>query len=448
MDLSSLPEAAVLRSQLKMRVGEIWPALMLIGAIAEEKGWALYLVGGAVRDLLLSLSGQPYPLTDIDLVVEGADSGAGVLLAQAIQERYEAVKVQVYGQFQTAELVWPSAQPWLVDIATARTESYPYPAANPEVTSSSIRQDLYRRDFTINAIAMQLTGAHPGTLLDCFGGWSDLNQKSVRVLHANSFIDDPTRIFRAVKFAVRLGFTLHPQTETLIRAALTSGLYEQMRLSQKKAPALQSRLKSALIGLLKESGWSQSLRLLGKLGALACLHPQLHMTPALWQQLHRMDRWLSKFEVTSPHWLLLLWLLIAQLDPPYRSQVVQTLNLDSKSQQCLKNLHQWEQQLLTQLVPSASPSQIYQALQPYDKSELLLIAARHPYTLGGHIWQYVVRLSQMPALINGGTLKQLGYRPGPQFRDMLETVHHLTLDGAIASAADAEDYIVQHYPKA
>ena len=99
-----------------------------------------------------------------------------------------------------------------VDIATARTEFYPYPAANPQVEASSIRQDLYRRDFTINALALRLTTPNQGELLDFFGGTVDLRSRQVRVLHANSFIEDPTRIYRAVRFAVRLGFAIEPQT--------------------------------------------------------------------------------------------------------------------------------------------------------------------------------------------------------------------------------------------
>ncbi len=235
-DVDASLQSDRLYQQIAERVPDIWPVLKLIARAAEQRGWSLYLVGGAVRDLLLDMLGDTWPLTDIDLVVEDIQSGdqsedavaaikaaegAGVALAGAIQSEYTDAQVQVHGQFQTAMLSWQS---WQIDIATARTESYPYPAANPEVRSSDIRQDLYRRDFTVNAIALKLTGANPGQLIDLFGGWPDLQRRTVRVLHEHSFIEDPTRIFRAVRFAVRLGFTLETETERWIRTAVGSGV--------------------------------------------------------------------------------------------------------------------------------------------------------------------------------------------------------------------------------
>lgn len=460
-----LPTAGHLYQQLSLRVSEIWPAMMLLATTAEQRGWSLYLVGGGVRDLLLSLSGQPHPLTDIDLVVEGAeDEGAGVLLAQAIQARYPQVDLQTYGQFQTASLIWPAAnkdkqhpealphdnrQPWLLDIATARTEFYAYPAANPAVESSMIRQDLYRRDFTINAMALRLNGKHPGQLLDFFGGWSDLHQQCVRVLHTNSFIEDPTRIFRAVRFATRLGFELEAHTQQLVHCALSSGIYDQMNASDYKTPALQSRLQAELKYLLEGDWWDVALSRVDALGALACVHRDLSMTPALWQQMHRMHRWLYKLgekqQITQPRWLMLLLLLLAQLESPKSYETAQRLHLDKKSQQHLKTLHQSESALLDKLSHSPLPSDTYECLQRYAQSELLLMAARYPYALGPQVWHYIVHLSRMPPLINGGTLKRLGFRPGPQFREILTSVHRLTLNGELTSTQLAEAYVLENY---
>ncbi len=475
------PTAETLYQQLKTRISEIWPALMLIAEVADQKGWALYLVGGAVRDLLLTQLPEPnkqsHLLTDIDLVVDGAEAGAGVSLAEAIKSQYGQVSVQVHGQFQTAALVWHSADssdlssdrlskrpsdPLLIDIATARTEFYPYPAANPEVEASTIRQDLYRRDFTINAMAIRLNGSRekeintagdaiPGQLLDYFGGWIDLQQGHVRVLHANSFIEDPTRIFRAVRFAVRLGFTIEPQTEQFIRYAISSGIYAQMQASGDKTPALQTRLKAELKYLLSSDQWQASLTKISRLGALACLHSTLEMTPALWRQLGRMNRWLNKFDdkylgSVQPRWLMLLELIIAQLDPPLRDRVATHLSLSAESQHLLKNLHLWEADLLKRLPRAQRPSQIYEMLHPYGSSELLLMGDRYPYTLGPQIWQYIIQLSNQSPLINGAALKRLGYKPGPQFGDILNTVNALTLNGELITAQAAESYVLSHYP--
>lgn len=463
------PAAATLLEQLESRIAEVWPALMLIAEAADQRGWTVYVVGGAVRDLLLSLrpdqAGEDYPLTDIDLVVDGASAGAGVALAEAIQSSYPQVSVQVHGQFQTASLVWhahnsselPAQQasawqgtePLFIDIATARTEFYPYPAANPEVEASTIRQDLYRRDFAINAMAIQLnpglSGSHPGHLLDFFGGWLDLQQRHVRVLHANSLIEDPTRIFRAIRFAVRLGFSIDAQTEQLIRSAISSGVYERAQTSQEKAPALQTRLKTELKYLLSEKRWEMSVRQIERLGAWKCLHSSLTMSPALWQQLRRMHRWLNQVEVDQPRWLMLLELVIAQLTPDLRDRTATHLDLSSQSQRRLKQLHWWESHLLAKLPAAQRPSQIYDLLRPYQRAELLLMSDRYPRELGSKIWQYIVHLSQMPALIDGATLKRLGYKPGPQFRPILTAVYRATLDGELTTAKAAESYVLAHY---
>jgi tRNA nucleotidyltransferase (CCA-adding enzyme) len=468
------PRAEALYQQLETRISDIWPVLMLIVAVADQKGWSLYLVGGAVRDLLLSQLPQRqfHPLTDIDLVVDGAGEGAGVALAEAVQARYPQVTVQIHGQFQTAALVWHSTQsgaddsdsdrpskPLLIDIATARTEFYPYPAANPEVEASTIRQDLYRRDFSINAMAIRLNSrredelglVQPGQLLDYFGGWLDLHRGYVRVLHANSLIEDPTRIFRAVRFAVRLGFVIEPQTEQYIRYAISSGVYAQTQAINGKTPALQTRLKAELTYLLSANEWAASLRQLSGLGALACIDSALEMTPSLWRQLRRMDRWLNKFDnkylgKAQPCWLMLLQLIIAQLEPSSRDRVAINLDLGAQSQRLLKNLHLWEADLLKRLPQAQRPSDRYSLLQAYSCCELLVMGDRHPYTLGPQIWQHIVRPSHQPPLLTGETLKQLGYKPGPLFRDILNAVNMLALDGELTTPQAAEAYVLSHYP--
>lgn len=463
---SGPPNATTLYQQLESRISVIWPALMLIAEAADQRGWELYVVGGAVRDLLLGMAGEPYPLTDIDLVVDGAGEGAGVALAESIQSSYPQVTVQVHGQFQTAALVWhaadvdsvadasetPGANTWhgetplLIDIATARTEFYPYPAANPEVEASTIRQDLYRRDFTINAMALRLNGPNPGQLLDFFGGWTDLQRRYVRVLHANSFIEDPTRIFRAVKFATRLGFAIDAQSDRFIRHAISSGVYERMQASADKTPALQSRLKAELKYILSAEHWVAALKTLDDLEAWRCLHTSLSMTPELWCQLRRMERWLNKFDVAEPRWLMLLELILAQLEPRLRGPIANNLDLTAQSVARLKSLCQLESDLSQMLPQATKPSQIYDSLHGHSLSELLLICDRHPYTLGRQIWQYIVRLSRMPPLINGGTLKRLGYKPGPQFRNILTAVHYATLDGELTTVQAAETYVLANYP--
>ena len=476
-----LPTREDVSHQLATLLPDTWPILIDLADIASQKGWSLYIVGGAVRDLLLGfLAARADALTlkDIDLVVEGVGTGvgAGVALAEAIQFRYSGVALQTYGQFQTASLRWKTAagEPLVLDIATARTEFYPYPAANPEVEASGLQQDLYRRDFTINAIAICLTAPPAGSpnsasnssqergrIVDFFNGWSDLQKRQVRVLHNNSFIEDPTRIFRAVRFAARLGFDIDSETARLIRFAVSSGVYEKARASAEKTPALQSRLTAELKNLLSESTWEGALAKAAHLGALSCIHRDIKLTPALWRQLRRMNRWLEKLQTQSfvdkfgiklladepPKWLMLLELIVAQLDVPLRAQVGTALNLGESSLRRLQTLHLWEAEINQQLSTIRRPSQLASLLRSYERAVLLLIGDRHPYTLGPHIWQYIVQLSNQPSLITGRNLKQMGYRPGPQFREILTDINNLALDGKLTSAQEAEAYVAAHYSK-
>lgn len=433
----------------------LWEILMTAAQAAEQQGWHLYLVGGAVRTLMLATPGEPLVLSDIDLVVDGFEQipqvGAGVEIAQALQRTYPESRLQVHGRFQTAALVWhkhPILDSLMIDIATARTEFYPYPAANPEVEASSIRQDLYRRDFTINAMAIRLTPPRAGELLDFFGGLHDLQAGKIRVLHANSFIEDPTRIYRAVRFAVRLGFHLDEQTERYIRHAIASGIYAQMQQQAQRAPALQTRLKMELKYILQSAQWPSALRLLGDLDALQCIHSSLHLDDALWWQLRRADRWLRRFapQHTLPHWEVLLELLLAYLAPPLRGPIAAGMQLPISSIERLQNLAAVEVKVTQALPTCQTPSQIVSVLQPYALELLILVGCRCERALRRYLWQYLTTWSHVKPLLDGDDLKQLGYKPGRQFKQILDALHAATLDGVIRDRAEAEQFLHDRYP--
>ncbi|PSB22673.1 poly(A) polymerase [filamentous cyanobacterium CCP2] len=455
----------VVRQVLRDRLAPtLWDVLMAAAKQAEERGWQLYLVGGAVRDLFLSNlsafeSGSDESsalfIPDIDLVVDGfhraADQAAGVELARALQQQYPSVRLQVHGRFQTAALTWhndPNLNSLWIDIATARTEFYPYPAANPEVEASSIRQDLYRRDFTINAMAIRLTAPRTGEVLDFFGGLLDLQEGYVRVLHANSFIEDPTRIYRAVRFAVRLGFQIDPQTEGYIRHAIASGVYHRIQSEMEKFPALQTRLKQELRYILEAPYWFQAIRLLDNLGAICCIHSDLQLTDRLWWQLRLVDRWLKQFDTTHQveHWLTLLEVLLTNLTVGDRVKVAENLQLPSDSIQRLQNLDAIHQHLTAHLPECDRPSQIYQLLNSYDLPTLTLLAVIVPRPIRRQIWQYLTRLAFVKPPLNGNDLKALGYQPGRQFKPMLEALLAATLDGKVHDRSEAEKFLGDRFP--
>lgn len=459
--------AETLRGQLARRLQpRLWEILGAIATLAAAQDWHLYMVGGAVRDLFLTPEAEPLSLQDVDLVVDGADTdlrdGAGAWLAQAVQQQFPAADLQVYGRFQTAALVWHGEaargqDSLMIDIATARTEFYPYPAANPEVEASSIRQDLYRRDFTINAMAIRLTPPRTGLLLDFFGGRLDLHQRQVRVLHANSFIEDPTRIYRAVRFAVRLDFTLDAQTEGFIHHAIHSGIYTRLQQEMARLPALQTRLKAELKLILQAPYWQAALALLDRLGALVCLHPDLKMGDRLWHHLRRVSRWLAQIPALASltPWQMRLEVLILAIPPgdgplgpifDHRATVASHLQLPAESIDRLAQFATAETTLLEKLRGCDRPSQGVQTLAPYDLGTLMLVSVRHPKRVGPLIWRYLMDWSQVQAPLNGHDLRALGYRPGPQYRVMLEALLAATLDGEVSDRAAAEAFLRQHYP--
>src|SRR5262249_7741070 len=196
-----------------------------LGNLADKSGMALYLVGGVVRDLLLKRK-----TWDLDLTVEGN----GIVFARLVAERYGCGQA-VFDRFATSRLVFPSGLK--MDIATTRRESYAQPAALPEVEPASLNEDLYRRDFTINAMAIQLNQEQYGQLYDPYGGKHDLKAKTLRVLHARSFQDDPTRIFRAIRFEQRFGFRIERSTMHLLTQAASTNLIQQL-----SGPRLQNEI--------------------------------------------------------------------------------------------------------------------------------------------------------------------------------------------------------------
>ena len=456
---NKIPATSCLLPILKNRLAEsIWQLLSYIATEAQNRGWNLYLVGGGVRDLLLIEDDEPLLLQDIDLVVDGfhraADDSAGVTLANTIQEKYPQSRLSIHGEFQTAALLWHKdpvlGNLWL-DIATARTEFYPYPAANPEVEASSIRQDLYRRDFTINALAIRLTtprkgeSTQKGDLLDFFGGLIDLRSRLIRVLHANSFIEDPTRIYRAVRFAVRLQFTIESQTEEYIRYAINSGVYERLRLSD-RAPALTTRLRAELKYILQADYWKPALKLLADLGALRCLHRDLQLTSQLWWQIRCVSRWLRHLdpEHKLQHWLIRLEILICALPVAEREIVALNLQLPKDSIQRVKQLDSIES-VVKQLPDCQLPSEIYRLLHSYKYVDLILLAVQSDRLIRRAIWQYLTQLSQIQPILNGNDLKRLGYKPSPQYKQMLDDLLANTLDNKITNRQEAEAFIREKY---
>ena len=448
----SLLSSCLLPSMSQHLSSPIWKFLQFAAKEAEKRGWHLYIVGGAVRDFFLSEKEEFLSLQDIDLVVDGfhhsADVGAGVKLASTLRKTFPNARLSVHGEFQTAALLWhrdPQLGSLWVDIATSRMEFYPYPAANPTVEASSIRQDLYRRDFTINALAVRLTSPREGELLDFFGGISDLQSRKIRVLHANSFIEDPTRIYRAVRFAVRLKFEIEPQTKNYISNAIKSGIYEQLIIKDYTVPALRTRLKTELKYILEAHYWKPALKLLADLDALLCLHSNLVLDDMLWWQIRYISRWLRYLDPKNrlEHWLLRLEILIGRLKTVESSKIAIDFQLPKDSVQRLKKISKIEFEINETLSKYNLTSEITRLLNLYQLPDLILVAVRSSKQNRRVIWQFITKWSNIQPLLNGNDLKAMGYKPGPKYKIVLDRLLSATLDKKIQTKEEAEKLVKQ-----
>ncbi|CAN1212407.1 CBS domain-containing protein [Tumidithrix helvetica PCC 7403] len=416
---------------------------------ADWMNLQLYLVGGTVRDFLLNLATD-----DLDLVVDGnhplvtngeEPEGWGVKLARSLQTIYPKTKLEIHGKFQTAALTWPDGL-W-IDIATARTEFYPYPAALPEVAASSIQQDLYRRDFSINALALHLNGSHAGQILDFFGGLEDLENRTIRVLHPNSFIEDPTRIVRAVRFAVRLGFQLDGRTREYAQSA--SSLVQRYR--SKGIWAYQNtRLKQELRYVLTASYWVQALYQLDELGALQYLHPNLAISPELVQQLRRVGSWLFHFSRIYPdierHNIWQVRLEIAIAPYPEAVEVAERLHFNQAGLNRLANFHAWRDRLFPQLTADLAPSQVAKLLERLNITEAIALAAVAPASIRRLLYRYLSDWNLIKMPLGGRELKQMGYKPGRHYQTILNALREKVLDREITTVTEAETFVKQQFP--
>lgn len=413
---SGKPVVQNVSTRLRQSRSEVELALLKeVGEVAASLGMRAYLVGGAVRDVLLARPGE-----DLDVVVEGN----GVELAKALASRGGA-RLHIHEPFLTSVLIFPSGL--RLDVATARTEFYPYPAALPEVERSALRQDLYRRDFTINAMAIALNPENFGQLVDFFGGERDMELKLIRVLHSLSFIEDPTRVVRAVRFALRLGFTLAPDTERLARVAVEEDAFRNLS---------GERLRDEIFALLGEEHPVEALVELDRLGVSRALFPELSWAPAsikLLRQVEAMLVWSSLEGVWegSPQ-LIFLAALALRGGAGAGGLLARRLSLAGESFRVVAEAREGVEKLLQVTARPATPSAIVEALERAPKAWWVLALA-----VGTASQRRVLRLAMTDWLrrsvpVKGALLLAHGVPQGPWIGEAIRATRWALLDGLIA----------------
>jgi len=369
--------------------------------LASTHGWRVYVVGGFVRDTLLGL-----PSDDFDLIVEGDAPTLARRMAHAL-----GGAVVTHAPFGTATWQTPSGAE--IDFATARTETYPQPAALPQVTPADIQADLQRRDFTINALALPLTEDQSAALLDPFNGQRDLAEGVIRVLHPLSFQDDPTRILRAVRYEQRLSFRLAPETLALIPAA-----WEAF------AQLTPDRIRHEFEIIFREARAAPILARLAELEILAHSHPALRWTEratehaALLARLP-LDEW--RPSTPPPPDVFFYGLMLMAASPAEALEALTHLNVKRAFTEAV-------QEALALKLNGARPSEYVAQLDGLSEWGVMLAYGLYPAwrdTLHSYLahWRFV------KARLTGADLIQRGLKPGPHFKTILWQLRAARLDG-------------------
>jgi tRNA nucleotidyltransferase (CCA-adding enzyme) len=418
----------------------------LAATAADARGWELYLVGGAVRDLLLS-GDRTVTIPDLDLVVSAhptTPAGAAILLAQDLQKSYPDSRLAERAAFQTATLHYGLGSPLenrAIDLATARIEAYAHPGAHPIVTAGSIYEDLQRRDFTINAMALCLTGETAGTIVDFFGGQQDLADRTLRVLHDRSFADDPTRLFRGVRFLTRLDLQWAEETRQQWQEILNSSLFVETLAQFEKVPSLQSRLTAELKYLSDSSHWSRGIQEIQTLGGWRCIHPQLQIDRETQERLNLLDRLGGMFDLPSL-WQMRLETILAGLNLLDRQTAAAQLQLPPDSIHRLSQLETVENILATS--GYQPPSQLSITLSPF--STPLLFQTLLWQDAPENLWLYLTKWSKVTAPLDGRDLQALGYPPGATYKIMLQDLLGAVRDERVVDRQSALEFLSDRYP--
>ena len=417
--------------------------LQIVAEAAQRQQTALYVVGGFVRDLLLER-----PSLDYDLVVEGDAIALGRALTQeyggrtTTHRRFGTAKWQIGGiRSKLAEMLSPEDGPQLdedkfpetLDLVSARREFYTHPTALPTVERGSIKLDLHRRDFTINTLAMRLDGQYYGELHDHWGGLSDLQAGLVRVLHSLSFVDDPTRILRAVRFEQRFGYQIESRTLELLENALS--LLDRVS---------GDRIRHEFNHMLQESAWEAMFERMSELSVLEAIHPALPWDqaakarirtglkieiPPLWagRPAHQMEHPLQ------PAAAYLSWLIV--LDAGQAISAASRLRLPgwlSNQIQSAITINEKHDEIVRM-----SPSEV---VAEFDKHPTLSLVVCHALSEDQDFRQQISSYFEQWQSIQPGTsgydLRARGIPPGPHYKQVLDTLRAAWLDGKISTTAE------------
>ena len=405
--------------------------LKTIGEVADELGYAAYVVGGFVRDLFLYR-----PNEDMDIVIEGD----GIAFAKKYA-KISGARIHTYDKFGTAVIIFPDSSK--IDVASARMEYYKFPAALPIVEMSSIKLDLLRRDFTINSLAIQLSPDNFGTLIDFFSAQRDIKEKVIRILHNLSFVEDPTRVFRAIRFEQRFGFSIGKLTSGLIENAVKMDFFK--RLSGR-------RVFSELRQIFEEDNPTPAVKRLSDYNLMQFIHPSIKVRKKLIAALDSVQKVLTWhdllfLEESYNKWSVYFLALFRQTDKEISDEICHRLELAPRYRHFFSN-ERFEADKTLQALERKLPkknSTLYKRIHHF-KTELILymMAVTRRKNVEKAISRYFTNLRNTRISIKGRDLEEMGLTPGPLYSKILESIFDAKLNGRLKTRDDELEY-ARHY---
>jgi tRNA nucleotidyltransferase (CCA-adding enzyme) len=402
--------------------------LQRVGSVADDLAFQAYVVGGFVRDLFLYRSNE-----DIDIVIEGD----GIDFARQFGRRYNT-RIHSHKAFGTAVIIFEDG--FKIDVATARLEYYRSPAALPDVEMSSIKLDLYRRDFTINTLAIQLNANRFGNLIDFFSAQKDIKDKAVRVLHNLSFVEDPTRVFRAIRFEQRFGFTIGKLTANLIENAVRMDFFK--RLSGR-------RVFSEIRLILEEENPAAAIMRMHDFDLLKVIHDSISVDPNLIDMMKAVKNaitWHNLLFTEEPYlrWAVYFMALIHRCDLKTSLEICEKMELAPRYRKLLCNERLQALKCLAGMEyhPTKTASALYRRLHGL-RTELILymMASTRNRSVKKSISIYYNQLKDIQPMTGGQDLLSMWLKPGPVFRQILEAVLDARLNGEVDTHQEELEFV-------
>ena len=383
--------------------------------ITSEKKIKCYLVGGAVRDIILGKTPK-----DLDFVVDKKAENISSEIALELNG-----EVLSNSEFGTSKL---SIKKSIYDIANARSETYAHPGALPKVTRNSIDKDLWRRDFSINSVAIQLTQDEDWQILDPTDGLADISHGTIRVLHDKSFVDDPTRIFRAVKYSIRFGFSIDEKTGKLIGNCIKSNYINKIS---------GNRILSEVSQILEEDHFKASIQLLSSLGILSSIHRKLKIGDALLDNLNQLNN------ITKEDKSTLLTLLFSDINSEDIDEICQRLDVNPKKVQILHDIQTIKQNTKSLSKTKIINSELMMLLDKLDVesiSSIQLISKNE--SLRKNLSNFLDKLRFIKPKIAAKEIISLGIAPGPQIGNLLADIRFAVADGILKTATEEKQFVI------